>query len=354
MKDISPQCIKIGEVEGEGLIEFSVSKIKKWRGCQQAHDYKYVDKLRPKKKAVALRRGTWIHSCLEAKDVGGDWTEVLKKLKKEEYEPLFLEEKAELGDLPMEVFRIMRAYQQTWAKVELEYETVRVEQDFMIRVEGTPFVLTGKIDRIMKQKANGKIWCMEHKTMAKGIPTEDFRMSDVQTGVYIWVMEKLAPYLGYKASDIAGVMFDYIKTKPPTIPDVLKDGSMSKKKIDCDRWTYMACLKKEGLDPKDYIDFLKKLDENVFFVRIPLTKSKKMVSQIMKEFLNSAKQIYTLSGKCVARNLSFTCDRPKCEYRDLCIADLQGLDTEMLIKLNFVRGDEKDDGKDAEGESDDC
>jgi hypothetical protein len=113
-------------------------------------------------------------------------------------------------------------------------------------------------------------------------------------------------------------------------------------------------LKKEGLDPKDYIDFLKKLDENVFFVRIPLTKSKKMVSQIMREFLNSAKQIYTLSGKCVARNLSFTCDRPKCEYRDLCIADLQGLDTEMLIKLNFVRGDEKDDGKDAEGESDDC
>lgn len=351
MKDISPQCIKIGEVEGEGLIELSVSKVKKWRACQKAFDYKYVDKLRPKKKAVALRRGTWIHSCLEARDKGEDWLEVIKKLKKEEYDKLFLEEKAELGDLPMEVLRIMRAYHQTWQKVDAEYEVLRVEQDFMIRLDKTPFVLVGKIDGIRRHKATGKIWCVEHKTMAKSIPTEEFRVTDVQTAIYDWVLEQLAPYIGYKKEDIAGVMFDYIKTKPPTIPDLLKNGQLSQKKIDCDRWTYLACIKKHGLDPKDYTEFLKRLDENMFFTRIPMAKNPVMVKTILRELINTGIQIQQLSGKYTARNLSFTCDRPKCEYRDLCLADLQGANLEFLIKTLYERSDEED-GKETESESD--
>lgn len=351
MKDISPQCIKIGEVEGPGILELSVSKVKKWRSCQQAFDYRYVDKLRPKRKAVALRRGSWIHSCLEARGKGEEWLGVIKKLKKEEYDPLFLEEKVELGDLPTEVFRIMRAYHQTWQRVDAEYEVLRVEQDFMIRLPKTPFVLTGKIDMIIKHKASGQVWCVEHKTMAKGIPTEEFRVTDIQTAIYDWVLEQLAPHIGFDKKDIAGVIFDYIKTKPPTIPEVLKNGQMSQRKIDTDRWTYLACLKKAGLDPKDYTEFMKKLDENIFFMRIPMAKNPKMVKKILTEFINSGRQIEALSGKCVARNLNFTCDRPKCEYRDLCLADLQGANLEFLIKNLYERSD--DDGKETESESDD-
>ncbi|MCU7521975.1 MAG: PD-(D/E)XK nuclease family protein, partial [Ignavibacteria bacterium] len=239
MKEVSPQCIKIGVVEGEeGLLEISISKAKKWQSCQKAFAYRYNDKLRPKKKATALRRGTWVHSCLEQRALGNDWVKVIKDLKAQEYDKLFLEEKVELGDLPTEVFRMMRAYHQTYLKVDAEYETVRAEQDFMIRVPGTKIVLVGKIDAIIRHRVSRKVWIVEHKTVGKDIPSEDYRMSDGQTAVYSWVLEQIAPILGFKPGDVAGVLMDYIKTKPPTIPDMLKNGTMSRRRISCDRYTY--------------------------------------------------------------------------------------------------------------------
>lgn len=352
MKDIKPNCIKIGEVEGTDLIELSVSRLKTWRRCQVKHDFKYVDKLRPKRKAVPLRRGSWVHSCLEARNEGKNWVDVIKQLKADEYDKLFAEEKAELGDLPTEVFRIMRAYHQTYAKVDLVYETIAAEQQFMIRLGKTPFVLTGVIDRIMRNKTNGQIWCQEYKTM-KRLPSEDYRLSDIQTTVYVQVLQYLAPYLGYNPKDVMGVIIDYICTKPPTIPDVLKSGELSRRKIFCDRWTYLACLKREGLDPADYEDFLERLDENKFFYRIPMTRSRDMLNNVFKELLITGQQIKNFSGRRVSRSLDWTCDRPKCEYRDLCLAQFQGLDTHFLIESQFTKGGEEVNGKEVEDESDD-
>jgi hypothetical protein len=189
--------------------------------------------------------------------------------------------------------------------------------------------------------------------MKRDIPSEDYRMTDVQTAIYNWVAEQIASYLGYAPEDIGGIMMDYIKTKPPTIPEKLKNGQLSQRKIDCDRFTYLACLKREGLDPEPYREFLDRLDENVFFVRIPITKSKTMVDRMMLEFLESGQLIRFMNKeKVMPRNLSWTCDRPKCEYRDLCLAELQGLDTAMLIKLNYERSD-MENGKEDENESDD-
>lgn len=352
MKDVKPTCIKIGEVEGEGLIELSNSRMKTWRRCQVKHDFKYVDKLRPKRKAVPLRRGTWIHSCLEARDSGENWVEVIKKLKAEEYDKLFAEEKVELGDLPTEVFRIMRAYHQHYSKVDLAYETLAVEQQFMIRIPNTKYVITGVIDAIKRHKSSGKVWCFEHKTMKK-LPSENFRMSDVQTTLYMKVMVLLAPYLGYKPEDIEGVIIDYISTKAPTIPEVLKSGQLSRRKIFCDRWTYLACIKREGLDPQDYVDFLNKLDENVFFMRVPMARSEAMMKTVFQEIYNTAFQIDKLSGERVSRSADWTCDSPKCEYRDLCLAQMQGLDTKFLIQSQFTRGDEEAHGEAEEDGSDD-
>lgn len=354
MRGRSEKTIVIGDVDSEGLLELSVSKVKKWRTCQQAYDYKYNQKLSPKTKAVPLRRGTWVHACLEARDNGENWVEVIKKLKAEEYDKLFVEEKAELGDLPAEVFRIMRAYHQTYQLIDAEYETVVCEQSFMIRIPGTTIVLTGIIDKIMRHKSTGKIWCVEHKTMKNTPPTEEFRITDIQTANYTWVMEQIAPHLGFKREDIAGVIFDYIKTKPPTIPDTLKNGELSKRKnIDCDKWTYLACIKRAGLDPANYEDILTELEHKVFFQRIPMAKSVPMVKLVLQEIINTGTQIQALSPHCLARNLNWTCDRPKCEYRDLCIADLQGADTQTLINLQFERREEDGNKERTEDESND-
>ena len=341
MRNQSDKIIKIGIVEGEeGLLELSNSKAKTWATCQMKYKYKYEDKITPKKKAVPLRKGTWVHQVLEDYDSGKNWVETIKKLRDEEYNKLFEEEKVELGDLPMDVYRMMRAYFQTYKHIDKLHEVIATEQDFMIRVNGTKIVLTGKIDKITRD-SSGKVWIWEHKTMKSTPPTESFRMTDTQTGMYTWVAEKLAPYLGYTKEDIGGIIFDYIKTKPPTIPEKLKNGTTSKRKIDCDWYTYEATVKSHGNDPADYQDMREKLDENVFFVRHVMAKSKVMVKNIIQNMVNTGTQIQTLSPLHVVANLNWTCDRPRCDYRDLCMADLMGHDTKSMISILYDKKEEE-------------
>jgi hypothetical protein len=351
MRNESPNCIRFSEPNDttpwDQCLELSISKVKKWRRCQKAYEYKYIQKLTPKKKAVALTRGTWMHSCLEARDQGRNWIETIKELKAKEYDPLFEEEKAELGPLPTEVFRIMRGYVQTYDKVDKEYEVISCEQQFMIKLPGYPLILTGVIDKIARKKSTGGIWLFEHKTVGRDLPSEDYKITDIQTSIYVFAAMCIAESLGFKSEDVEGIIFDYIKTKPPTIPEVLKSGEMSRRRIDCDKWTYLECLKKAGLDPKDYTDFLDKLEENKFFVRVPMSRSDDMVIQLVNELVYSGIQIIALTGKPTAvltRSLDWTCDRPRCEYRDLCIADVQRLDTDFLKQTQFTTGDEEDGG----------
>lgn len=335
--------IDIGECDGEGLIELSVSRAKKWKSCQVGHDYRYVMKLRPKRKVRPLTLGSLVHSCLEARALGFDWVSEIRKFKKNEWAKLFEEERVELGDIPQDAFRIMRGYHYYYMKSDERYLTIAAELPFRVRIEGTPVVLVGVIDLIVLDTLSNDIWCFEHKTMKKDIPTEEFRMTDVQTTLYLYVMDKLIPVLGYESSQVKGVILDYLKTTPPTIPQILKDGTLSKRKIKCDYYTYLSCIKQIGGNPEDYKEILEYMKTNVFYKRIPITKSMDMTSTIILDLINTGKQIKAISGKYSSRNLNWTCDRPRCEYRDLCIAEIQHLDIETLIKLQFEKSEEEED-----------
>ena len=344
--------IDIGECDGAGLVELSVSKAKRWRQCQTAYRYKYVDKLRPVRKARPLTLGSLVHSCLEARAMGGNWVDEIRKFKAGEWSKVFEEEKVELGDIPGDAFRIMRGYHYYYLESDKRYKTIAAEVPFRVRVPGTPVVLVGIIDLIVLDTTDNGIWCIEHKTVKKDIPTEEFKTTDFQTTIYLIVMEYLAPHLNYEPSQIKGVILDYLKTKAPTVPEVLKNGTLSKRKITCDRYTYLDCIKKVGGDPADYEDILEYMDSNVFYKRVPLTKSSDLSSRTLQELVSVGVQILSIHPKYYTRNLSWTCDRPRCEYRDLCIAELQGLDVSTLIKLNFTRESEEEEDVKQSEESD--
>ncbi len=340
--------IDIGICDGEGLLELSVSRAKKWKACQIAHDYRYVQKLRSKKKVRPLTLGSLVHSCLEYRALGKNWVQAIKEFKTGDWAKLFEEERVELGDIPNDAYRIMRGYHYYYLESDKRYKTVAAEVPFRVRIPNTPVVLVGVIDLILLDTTDNGIWCFEHKTVKKDIPTEEFKMTDFQTTIYLYVMEQLAEKLGYTKEQIKGVIIDYLKTTPPTIPEVLKNGTLSKRKIKCDRYTYLECIKRIGGDPADYEDMLEYMDTNVFYKRVPLTKSEALSSATLEDFITCGRQIKALSGKYPTRNLSWTCDRPRCEYRDLCMADVQGLDTSMLIQLNFEKGDESDGDEEKE------
>jgi hypothetical protein len=338
------RLIKIGEVDDPNLVHVSVSKLKVWKSCQQKFNYKYVQKLKPKTKSRPLTLGGLVHKCLESHDEGENWVQVIKDYNTNEFSKLFLEEKAELGDIPHDCLRICRAYFNHYSEIDKYFDTICCEVGFQIRVPGTQIVIEGIIDKVARNNKTGKVWGFEHKTMKKDLPTETYRSTDIQTTVYEWALALMAPELGFEPKDLGGMMFDYLRTKPPTMPKLLLNKTMSKAKIDCDKWTYIEELKRNGLNPEDYKDFIATLDSNNSFSRIPLAKSKAMVKIMLQDFVNGVHQMVEWQDK-PTRNLAWTCDRPKCDYRQLCLADIQGLDLKPIIDQFFEQKEEEENGQ---------
>src|SRR4051812_32060336 len=109
-------------------MRLSNSKVKTFRRCERQYYYKYVKKLRPKRKAVQLERGTWIHEMLQAHYDGEGWKGVWQDLTLE-FNNLFEEEREDLGDLPGETKRIMRSYLRRWKSEDASWTVIDSEMN---------------------------------------------------------------------------------------------------------------------------------------------------------------------------------------------------------------------------------
>jgi len=323
----------------EELIEVSFSELKSWRRCQTMHNFKYVKKLQKKSKSLPLYKGSVTHSCLEYHYRGLDWKDAWKIFRKE-FSKLLSEERAAYGDLPSEVSRMMKGYvahykNDEWEVVTDEEGKPIVEREFKIRIPNTRIVIKGIIDLVVKDRYG--IWVVDHKTLKKDPPSNEARMSDVQTTLYFWVVLTLCKEWGIEAKKLRGAIFNYIRTEPPKEPELLKNGTMSKRQIDTCWMFYKSSLVKAGLDPKDYSDMKKKLEgsEARFYHRHRMDKPKTLMKMLLQEAVFTAYQIEAFSGM-VARTLDKSCEWG-CDYKDLCYAELQGFDTDGLIKTMYER-----------------
>ncbi len=325
-------------------ITVSNSRIKSWRRCRRLHHYKYNEKIERIKPKATLLKGRIIHELIEAYIAGEDWKEVLAGYE-EEYNKLFQEEKEEFGNIIENMETIMNNYISYWEKQPIKYlshQGKNAEFDFTIPLVEGMINLTGKIDAVAKDK-NGRVWIVERKTFGKGIPSEDLRFSDIQTVIYY----KAAQEIGFPQPN--GVLWDYIKSKPPTKPQLLKSGELSKKKkIDSTTDTYLQAIKDQGLNPEDYEDILEELEgkEDKFLRRIYLPSPDQIAEIIMAELIQTAKEIYFLGDISKARSLGWDCDPGRCDYYNLCYAELHGLDTDYLKKKEYKqRGEDNDEEK---------
>jgi hypothetical protein len=156
-------------------------------------------------------------------------------------------------------------------------------------------------------------------------------MMEVQSTLYYYVLSKF-----FNNDRVMGIVFNYIRTKPPTIPKLLKNGQLSKKKIDTDRSTYMATIKKYGLDPKDYEDILNRLSYRDWFVRERVPRPIELVRKVISEavitghLIEAYKQKTLLPDRTILKSCQWDC-----EFQPLCYADLHGHDTEYLIKTMY-------------------
>jgi hypothetical protein len=309
----------------------SNSKIKTWRRCPNKYRYKYRMRLRPKRKALELERGSWIHELLMVHYDGEDWKARHKALTKKFYS-MFEEEREMLGDLPTECKRIMEAYLRTYKNEDKQIRVVDSELNEIVTLPNG-LQLQVIVDLIVEDR-KGRLWAWDHKTR-KNFGDTGSMLLDPQLTLYYYALE----LLGYKP--MGGVLYNELRTKPPAVPQLLKAGGLSKRmNIDTDVYTYLAEIHRHGLDPNAYTKILQHLARNQkdrFFKRTVLPKDPPMLKQIVKELVWSSREIKRAEAKGeFPRTFIPQSCRWDCEFKELCIAELHGSDISSMIKSDFV------------------
>lgn len=306
-----------------------------------AHHYRYYQRLRKIKPPTPLFVGTGVHEIIEAQVVRGNWKAEMDRFRKD-FNKLFREEREELGDLPSEIEGIMTGYFEKYQGDGLLYVPRHMNRvaEIPVKVDldsRTRFI--GYIDKFPKD-SEGRSWVMDHKT-CKSIPDEETRYADLQLLVYVWLL----PQLGYAKPD--GVIWDYIRKKAPAVPELLKNGVLSKaQKIDTTYEVYMASVDRL-LGPEarpDYEEFASTLKskEEKFYRRIYLpTPGKGMVDNVVKDLLSTTEEIREAGPRSTVRNMTRDCKM--CSYYNLCQAEVRGLDSDYIRKTEYTVKEKTDD-----------
>lgn len=353
-------------------ITLNQSKVKMYRRCQKQFAFRYDyapagRELIPKKKKLPLYRGSWMHALQQALHhqwagidefefpfgegkhkimlEGSTWEDVQDQLS-EQYDKLFDEEKEDLGDLPTEAERLFKSYLRFWSADQDKYSVALHDEEPMIEflleapipgLKGMPF--KGRIDLVVEDDEYGGLWVWDAKWV-KRIPDPEERMLSPQALMYVWVLRRK---LGL---DIRGFVYNYGRTKPPTIPKVLKRpaGMLSTaQKMDTDYYTFLRAIREQhGAQwkrfAKDY--YWEKLEqlkgrEALWFRRERIPIEEDRIEQALREFIVSGRQIKARPPKDWAPRSYFYNCKFGCDYHELCVGEFTGLHVEPLIKNNY-------------------
>ncbi len=341
-------------VTDEGQQVSTHSMLKTFRRCPKQADYKYHQRLKPKLLGTPLKRGSWLHLLLEEKMKGGDWRALHKKLTAK-FGELLDEEKDYYGDLPNECYVLMLSYE--W---HYEYDPWTVlETEFTIETEfpdGTLY--RGRVDALIENHLG--IWVVDHKSH-KTLPNIDFRLRDAQSALYLWCAAR-------NRIPVQGFIWNYIRTKAPSIPQLTQAGRLSRRRIDTDYPTFVRALKRykreNGLviteAHREFANHLReaqyrpgKLQTSSFFRRDILEKSPDMLRRIARENYHTSKRMHAYpfdQTDIVERVVDRSCEFA-CSYNHLCNMELMGGDTRYLRRQHFTIGDPMDYYEDRAGDA---
>jgi len=271
-----------------------------------------------------------MHELLEAHYTNYGWEARLGELTKD-FDKLFDEEKELYGDLPNICRAIMQSYLYHYREEDRTFEVVAAEE--VVRVPlPHGHTLEFKFDAIVEDEFGR--WLMEHKTH-RTIPHADYRFLDMQTGKYVWGLNKAGKY-----GEITGVIWNYIRTKEPTKPQLTKLGRLSRRRIDTDVLTFYNALKEYGLDPRDFRDVLSRLKQHqTFFRRERVPKPTKVIETLVKETVVIADEIER--GFQPVRAIDRSCEF-SCSFKDLCIVELYGGDEKDVLKRQYRKATAED------------
>lgn len=316
------------------LFKFSQSKVNTFLRCREAYHLKYMEKLRRIKVKRPLMFGRIVHQMIEEDAAGGDPFKLLDKISLED-EGLWSSEKEMYGEIIQDIRAIMTEYFDYWHPRDLKLVSVDgsyAEHEFEIEVSG--MLMTGFIDSLAKTPNKLK-WLVEHKTFDKK-PNDDHRWRNIQSSLYIRVLEML----GWMNPD--GVAWNYIHSKAPSIPPVLKNGKLSQaQRIVTLPSVVRATLKQHNLKEADHQDLLKHAEgcRERYFQREFTPVSRRIVDKIFLSVIDTAREMSEYTPKQRVRNIGRHCEW--CDYEPICRADLTGGDVDFVKEREYEKKQEE-------------
>lgn len=275
-----------------------------------------------------------MHSMIEAHAEGDDPFEKLDDIDLKDGK-LFRSEREMYGDIIEDIRCIMSEYFEYWKRDRMYYVGVkgkRAEHEFEVPITNR-IILTGKIDCIVKR--DGLRLIGEHKTFNHQ-PSTDDQWRNLQSCSYTRVIDML----GWPQVD--GMLWDYIHSKPPTWPKMLKNGTFGRKAINTLPSRVRQALEKEGLSEKKYTTLISMAEGNRsnYFKRVITPTKPQVVDEVFTDLVNTAKEMESRHGECRERNIDRHC--AYCDYEPICRAALQGSDVDYVKKKEYTKNDKKD------------
>ena len=288
-------------LESSDKFRVSQGKVKTYRRCRAAYHYRYVEKIRAKRKTRALTFGSLVHKMIEREAECENPFDVLTEVDPSSLK-LFAAEKAEYGDLIEDTRRIMTEYFDYWDNdpKPLVFERINgksAEHSFDIEIL-KDVVWNGKIDA--RGKREGLRWLVEHKSF-KRKPGDDDRWRNLQSVSYFRAMDML----GWPPVD-------------GTLPIAVADA-----------------VRMHGFKQRDHKGFIAQVAGNrsKWFQRVYTRVDEDVRDIVFNEFIDTVKEMVDNHGKKRDMNIERHCSW--CDYEPLCRARLQGLDYDFIKERSY-------------------
>lgn len=326
-------------------MKISITEIMNFARCRRMWKYKSHNMmgLTPKEESNALVFGSAIHKGLETyykldKNISAALVEFSS----------YWNNRAKVSDDEEKLHSLgigMLQHYAEWAPIVDDFEVISLEEKFEFHFY-SDIIFTIKTDGLVRSKDG--IWILENKTYSVE-PDVDFWSLDLQTTAYPWAISHLVLHNRIPGIDpdekICGVIYNGLKKKKPTVPELLKKGGLSKAmSIDTTFAVYAKALAANKLNPNDYTDILNalRLRGNPFFKRVKIRRTASEF-KTFSEFLYTISQEMLMSKESVGlcypspnRDCTFSCG-----YNKLCISENVEGGTDDLIKNLYNKYQEK-------------
>lgn len=337
------------------MFQVSLSAVQAFQRCEQRYSYQYRERLRQRVRDVAPQRGIILHEYLSAyygyidagpemahtnalHDITDRWSGRVSQAAQAAF--LLGEERTaqQYQELMPAVERIATRYHNTRGRDDAERYTVVLNEE-RIRTQINPHVVSESvIDLVLHERDwPERTFVVEHKSTGN-VPPPSVRTRDLQTLLYAEVLHR------ERGIRIDGVLWNYLSTKEPTIPEPLKTGGLTRRKdIDTTWDIYATAVRDAGYDPAAYADMRERLDGRELTRFFPRYEAVIVADPavLLRDYEARAVQMdNTVSAwergySVPIRTLSHDCDY--CPYFRLCEAELTGGDSDDLKRMWFTQ-----------------